>query len=80
MHQGKKEASPRLDHYQQAIFPDYARPFSKRLIEIIREHRQVMQAALDNKNVFAGILKWEPPAIPDQDLARTGVLGSKGRR
>jgi len=80
MGQGKKESSPRLDHYQQAIFPEYACSFSKCLIEIIRKHRQVMQAALDNKNIFTGILKWEPPAIPDHDLARPGVLGSKGRR
>ena len=39
-----------------------------------------MQAALDNKDIFAGIFKWELPAIPDQDLARPGVRGSKGRR
>jgi hypothetical protein len=77
MAQGKKESSPRLDDDKQAIFAQDTRSFIKYSIEIIGEQRQVMQAALDNKDIFAGIFKWELPAIPDQDLSRPGVRGSE---
>jgi hypothetical protein len=79
MAQGKKESSPRFDRHEQAIFAEHTRSFSENSIEIIREQRQVMQTALDNKNIFAGILKRKSPTIPDQDLARPAVLGGERR-
>jgi hypothetical protein len=79
MNHGEKRGSPRLDHHQQAIAPEHARTFSKGSIQVIREHRQVMQAALDDKNILAVILKWELAAIPDQYLTGAGVLSGQGR-
>jgi hypothetical protein len=50
------------------------------LIEIVGDDRQMMQAALHDKHVFAGTLKRKLPAIADVDPAWTGILRSQGRR
>ena len=62
------------------MVPQHAYSFGKYSIEIIGEHRQVVETALHDKDIFAGTLKWELPAIPDEDLAWPCILGGKGRR
>src|SRR5260370_18684467 len=65
MDEGEEGSAPRLDEHEVAVGSKHGPHFREGVIEIVRQRGKMVQAALDDEDVFAAIGEGKFPAICD---------------
>jgi hypothetical protein len=76
----QKWCEPWFHNHDAAIGAENTTHFRKRLGEIVRQGKQVMQAALHDQNIAAAVWKWEFAAIGGNDFGGSGKFSKQARR
>ena len=80
VHEGEKGSSPWLDKHDAAVFAEHALHFRKSLIEIAGQGREMVQAALNDEDIFAAIREGKFAAIGDGAFRGAFELREEARR
>ncbi len=80
MHESQERSPPGFDEQDAAVFSKHAVHLRKRLLKVVRQRRQMVQAALHNEHVLAAVRERKLAAVGYQAFCRTAILRDQAGR
>jgi hypothetical protein len=80
MHKGQEWCAPWLNEQHSTVGSQHASKFRKCLFEILRKLFEMMQTALHDGRILAGIWKWQTPTVSHITFRVSGILADQPRR